>query len=35
VADAAILIAFVNPTVGIALIAGLVVLYVLPRSSGT
>jgi uncharacterized membrane protein len=32
---AALFIAFVNPTVGIVVIAGLVVLYLLPRSSGT
>jgi uncharacterized membrane protein len=35
VSGAAILITFVYPTVGIAVIAGLVILYLLPRSSGT
>jgi uncharacterized membrane protein len=35
VSGAAILITFVAPTVGIVVIAGLVVLYLLPRSSGT
>jgi uncharacterized membrane protein len=35
VSAAAILIAFVSPTIGIAVISGLVVLYLLPRSSGT
>jgi uncharacterized membrane protein len=35
VSAGALLISFVNPTVGIVVIAGLVVLYLLPRSSGT
>jgi uncharacterized membrane protein len=35
VSAGALTISFVNPTVGIAVIAGLVVLYLLPRSSGT
>ena len=35
ISAAALVIAFVNPTVGISVIAGLMVLYLLPRSSGT
>lgn len=35
VSAAALVIAFVNPTLGIAVIAGLVVLYLLPRATGT
>ena len=35
ISAAALIISFVNPTVGIVVIAGLVVLYLLPRSSGT
>jgi uncharacterized membrane protein len=35
VSAGALVIAFVNPSVGISVIAGLMVLYMLPRSSGT
>ncbi len=35
ISAAALVIAFINPTLGITLIAGLMVLYMLPRSSGT
>ena len=35
VSAAALVISFVNPTIGIIVIAGLMVLYMLPRSSGT
>ena len=35
ISAAALVIAFVNPTVGISVIAGLMILYMLPRSSGT
>ena len=35
VSVAALVIAFVNPTIGITVIGGLMVLYLLPRASGT
>ncbi len=35
ISTAALVISFVNPTVGISVIAALMVLYMLPRSSGT
>src|SRR5206468_12432630 len=35
ISAAALVIAFVNPTIGILVIAGLMILYMLPRSSGT
>lgn len=35
ISAAALVIAFVNPTIGISVIAALMVLYLLPRASGT
>jgi len=35
ISAAALVIAFVNPTIGILVIGGLMVLYLLPRASGT
>ena len=35
ISAAALVIAFVNPTIGITVIAGLMVLYLLPRATGT
>jgi hypothetical protein len=35
ISTAALVIAFVNPTIGILVIGGLMLLYLLPRASGT